>query len=231
MANLPTPRPETVEVGLAAAQRHMAACLRWRREQETPSERIALVEEVNILRGGVLEWEQVVTDLPTARLLRRGVRERRQAGDRHLSRSISWRYPELFRAIVAGGLLLLRGAILVPRRDEEGRNVALESRREKIGYLPCKQYPKNGPLHLIFSGDRLTTGPVRPIFACRTTPATSGRARLPGNRSAPRPRPQRPPDGAPRARDTLHEVSGIIAGPARSSCGSLFASKIRQCQQ
>ncbi len=85
----------------AAAQRHMAACLRWRREQETPSERTAIVEEVNTLREGVelgpLTWEQVVTDLPQARLLRRGVGERREPGDRHLPRSISWRYPELFQ--------------------------------------------------------------------------------------------------------------------------------------
>lgn len=48
-----------------SAQDHMAACLRWRRAQETPSERAALLEEVNRLRASVnlelLSWEQVVS--------------------------------------------------------------------------------------------------------------------------------------------------------------------------
>jgi hypothetical protein len=48
-----------------SAQDHMAACLRWIRAQETPSERAALLEEVNRLRSSVdlapLSWEQVVS--------------------------------------------------------------------------------------------------------------------------------------------------------------------------
>jgi len=51
-----------------SAQKHMAACLRWVRAQESPAERAALVAEVNRLRAlvemGPLAWEEVVTALP-----------------------------------------------------------------------------------------------------------------------------------------------------------------------
>jgi hypothetical protein len=84
----------------SAAQKHMAACLRWTRALETPAERAALVTEVNALRESVVLGpldEEQVTALPGAGLLRRGVGERRKPGERHLPRSISWRYPQLFQ--------------------------------------------------------------------------------------------------------------------------------------
>jgi len=83
-----------------AAQRHMAACLRWARALETPAERAALVAEVDALREsielGPLDEEQVTT-LPAAGLLRRGVGERREPRERHRPRSLSWRYPQAFQ--------------------------------------------------------------------------------------------------------------------------------------
>jgi hypothetical protein len=79
-----------------AAQKHMAACLRWTRALESPAERAALVAEVNTLRESValepLDGEQV-TALPGAGLLRRGVGERREPGERYLPRALAWRYP------------------------------------------------------------------------------------------------------------------------------------------
>ena len=53
-----------------SAQNHMAACLRWIRAQENPSERAALVTEVNRLRASVglgpMTWDSLVTVPPVA---------------------------------------------------------------------------------------------------------------------------------------------------------------------
>lgn len=53
-----------------SAQSHMAACLRWIRAQETPSERAALVTEANRLRAfvglGPAAWGEVVRVSQTA---------------------------------------------------------------------------------------------------------------------------------------------------------------------
>jgi len=109
-----------------AAQRHMAAGLRWRRAQETPSERTALVDEVNTLREGadlgLLEWEQVVTDLPVVAWESVGGLEIGTYRGRFLGAILrSSRAP-----VGDGSVLLRRGAVLPIERDEEGRNVILE---------------------------------------------------------------------------------------------------------
>jgi hypothetical protein len=81
-----------------AAEKDIDACLLLTRARETPSERAALIAEVNTIRESAgrepLDGEQV-TAAPGAGLLRRGVGERRAPGERQRPRALDWRYPQL----------------------------------------------------------------------------------------------------------------------------------------
>jgi hypothetical protein len=84
------------------ARKHMAACLDRKRAKETPAEPAALPGEVNNASRESdgfepLDGEQV-TAVPGGGLLRRGVGERRQPGERHRPRALRWRYPQVFQS-------------------------------------------------------------------------------------------------------------------------------------